>query len=975
MGEWINKNKKIILTIFLMLIIIISGTVAWLTWKSKESSLVLTVGEVNGPTISLYPYQFNGTLSPVLSYESMNYVQVEATNNRSKKVKAKLFYNIKSIDSALISSDVKYTVTSSDSKNGTYTEYATGDFSSALAGNVLEIANISIPANSNKFYRVYVWLDGNGSNSTAMQGKTLSIELRAEFMADDIIPVLDSGMIPVTISDTGVVTTISKSDSNWYNYDEKKWANVVLTTSSSRSNYLGTSGVTVSESDILAYLVWIPRYKYKIWTTTTSSKGGEQAIDIIFENTDTPKSTGTTVDSYLTHPAFTFDDMELNGMWVGKFETTGNATTPTVKPNLQSLKSQNVSTQFATAQKFGTSTYGSTSKIDAHMMKNSEWGAVTYLLHSKYGVNREVYINNSSGYYTGRSGGNVGGSTAINTVYTNQTSTTQYNTYGFYTWDGYLLNYNTNTKSSTHNISKVASTTGNITGVYDMSGGSWEYVMGNYNNTISSSGFSTLPNSEYYDNYTTTNTLTACNGGICYGHALSETASWYSDYADFVNSNGPWFMRGGRYINGAYAGAFGSSGYDGNAFDDTSFRLVIVPLSYQEPAEPELDDGMIPVTISDIGVVTTIDKNNSNWYNYENKKWANVVLTTSSSRSKYLNTTGVSVSESDILAYLVWIPRYKYKIWTTTISSTGIEQTIEVVFEDKTTPKSTGTTVDSYRTHPAFTFGDTELNGIWVGKFETTGNSTTPTVKPNLQSLRSQRVSVQFLTAQKFGTSTYGSTSKIDAHMMKNSEWGAVAYLSHSNYGVNREIYINNSSSYYTGRSGGNVGGSTAINTVYTNQTSTTQYNTYGFYTWDGYLLDYNTNTKSSTHNISKVASTTGNITGVYDMSGGAWEYVMGNYNNTISSSGFSTLPNSKYYDTYSITSNDSCTIATCGGHALFETNKWYSDYAYFVNSSNPWFLRGGSYSNGANAGAFYSFNIDGNVFSSRSFRLVLSAV
>jgi len=29
----------------------------------------------------------------------------------------------------------------------------------------------------------------------------------------------------------------------------------------------------------------------------------------------------------------------------------------------------------------------------------------------------EVYINNSSDYYMGRSGRNVGGSTAINTVY------------------------------------------------------------------------------------------------------------------------------------------------------------------------------------------------------------------------------------------------------------------------------------------------------------------------------------------------------------------------------------------------------------------------------------------------------------------------------------------------------------------------------------------------------------------------------
>ena len=577
MGEWINKNKKIILTIFLMLIIIISGTVAWLTWKSKESSLVLTVGEVNGPSLSLYPYQLNGTLSPVLNYEGVNYVQVEATNNRSKEVKAKLFYNVKSIDNALISGDVKYTVTSSDSKNGTYTEYATGDLSSASAGGTQDVANISIPANSNKFYRVYLWIDGNSSNSSNMQNKTLSLELRAEFVSEPSAPELDDGMIPVVIDNSGTETTvktISEDDSNWYNYDEKKWANVVLTTSSSRSKYLNTTEVSVSESDILAYLVWIPRYKYKIWTTTTSSEGSEQPIKVVFEDKTTPKSTGTTVGSYRTHPAFTFGDTELNGMWVGKFETTGDATTPTVKPNLQSLRSQNISTQFSTAQKFGTSTYGSTSKIDAHMMKNSEWGAVTYLSHSKYGVNREIYINNSSGFYTGRSGGNVGGSTAINTVYTNQTSTTKYNTYGFYTWDGYLLDYNTNTKSSTHDISKVASTTGNITGVYDMSGGAREYVMGNYNNTISSSGFGTLPDSKYYDDYTTDNSLTACNGGICYGHALSETASWYSDYAVFVNSN-PWSMRGGRYIHGVSAGSFNSDSSNGYASSEVSFRLVL----------------------------------------------------------------------------------------------------------------------------------------------------------------------------------------------------------------------------------------------------------------------------------------------------------------------------------------------------------------------------------------------------------------
>ena len=379
-------------------------------------------------------------------------------------------------------------------------------------------------------------------------------------------------------------------------------------------------------------------------------------------------------------------------------------------------------------------------------------------------------------------------------------------------------------------------------------------------------------------------------------------------------------------------------------------------------AVPELDDGMIPVVIDNSGsetTIKTISKNDSNWYNYESKKWANVVLTTSSSRSKYLDTTDVVVSESDILAYLVWIPRYKYKIWTTTTSSEGSEQTIDIIFEDKTTTKSTGTTVGSYRTHPAFTFGDTELNGIWVGKFETTGDATTPTVKPNLSSLRNQNVSTQFSTAQKFGTSTYGSTSKIDAHMMKNSEWGAVAYLSHSNYGINEEIYINNSSSYYTGRSGGTYtwDASESVN---------------GTYTWDGKTTS---GSYASDRTLGTKASTTGNITGVYDMSGGAWEYVMGNYNNTIGSSGFSTLPDSKYYDTYSITSNNSCTIATCGGHALFETAGWYSDNARFVSSSDPWFMRGGFYSLGASAGAFHSIDYNGSANGSNSFRSAIAYI
>ena len=456
---------------------------------------------------------------------------------------------------------------------------ASGTLADFAVGSNIMLDNIEVTTTDTS-YTFYIWVDSSYSNASALAGLTIDLELWMEVRYEryNVRPVVNEGLIPVVFDTTSgtVVKTIGKNDSDWYNYNKQKWANAVLVTEKSRSNYLNTSGVTVSEGDILAYYVWIPRYRYKIWTTTESSSGNEQEIDIIFEGKNETKSTGTQVGEYITHPAFTFGNTEVNGIWVGKFETGGTATAPLIKPNISSLRSQTVSAEFTTAQIFGTSTYGMTSNVDAHMMKNSEWGAVAYLSHSRYGVNREIYINNSSGYYTGRSGGNVGGSTAINTVYTSQTSTTQYNTYGFYTWDGYLLEYNTNTKSGIHDINKVASTTGNITGVYDMAGGAYEYVMGNYNNTIKSSGFTTLPDSKYYDNYTTTNSLTACNGGICYGHGLSEVSNWYGDYFNLVDASNPWFLRGGGYFDGSGAGTFGFSGDYGGAYYEGAARSVLV---------------------------------------------------------------------------------------------------------------------------------------------------------------------------------------------------------------------------------------------------------------------------------------------------------------------------------------------------------------------------------------------------------------
>ena len=45
-----------------------------------------------------------------------------------------------------------------------------------------------------------------------------------------------------------------------------------------------------------------------------------------------------------------------------------------------------------------------------------------------------------------------------------------------------------------------------------MSGGSWEYVMANYNDIIGNSGFNTMSDAKYYNKYTSDNVSTACDG-------------------------------------------------------------------------------------------------------------------------------------------------------------------------------------------------------------------------------------------------------------------------------------------------------------------------------------------------------------------------------------------------------------------------------------------------------------------------------
>jgi len=379
------------------------------------------------------------------------------------------------------------------------------------------------------------------------------------------MPELASNMIPVYYDETEEVWKKadkynSKEEYRWYSYESSgeykgMWANAVTVTETNRTTYLNAAaGTAIPMDDINTMWVWIPRFNA---VTPSNYNGGAKespgAIDVTFVNVNE-----TAID------AFTFGNKELSGFWYAKFETNhstlassttsnnlgctnetcSNANGIIIKPNVTSLKYNNISNFFYASRSMeqtGNSFGFVSSEVDTHMSKNNEWGAVAYLTQSIYGrctnstTCTEVGINNNKSYITGY-GAPAGSSSSV----TNGT-------------------YNTT-------LGKDASTTGTIYGIYDMSGGAWEYVMGVYNKTIANSGFSSLPDSKYYNNYTGTSYT---------GHALTETKNWYSDYADFVFTSYPWFLRGGNYGDGASAGVFGFGINDGNSYNSYSSRPVI----------------------------------------------------------------------------------------------------------------------------------------------------------------------------------------------------------------------------------------------------------------------------------------------------------------------------------------------------------------------------------------------------------------
>ena len=269
--------------------------------------------------------------------------------------------------------------------------------------------------------------------------------------------------------------------------------------------------VTIDGVD--SYFVWIPRYAYKINYNEPGNISAGGTIDVKFlKGTSNIAADGTVCkyadDSslnketdYIIHPAFTSNvnlggwRNELTGIWVGKYESSHSDATASeigssekwkIQPNVKLARNIKIGDMYNYAREYSED-------LNSHMVKNSEWGAVAYLTYSQYGRNgQDVSRNENSNMLT------AGGDMASNI---NQSST------------------------------------GNVYGIYDLSGGAYEYVAAYYNGSNSSklkdNGESFASAQGNSTEYVTVYTGTDINQNYIVGDATYETNGWESNRSIF----------------------------------------------------------------------------------------------------------------------------------------------------------------------------------------------------------------------------------------------------------------------------------------------------------------------------------------------------------------------------------------------------------------------------------------------------------
>lgn len=493
---------------------------------------------------------------------------------------------------------------------------------------------------------------------------------------------------------------------------------------------------------------------------------------------------------------------------------------------------------------------------------------------------------------------------------------------------------------------------------------------------------------------------------------------------------------------------------------------------------PVLSNGMIPVkydTEKEKWVIcSSTDKD---WYSYstDKKQWANVMLSDGKyyasgadvdTTNKALATAGTIVAEEDLGSMFVWIPRYAYKITSGYHSNTngGMDVKFLIGKTDKTIDNSTiveynaETTnnytkfPDGYVVHPAFENGEStgyqngewksEILGIWVAKFQagikTTENDTSQKVTTvsnyYYPIFKGRKFAYNYVTASQCyelssslddSGNPYGLASSANSHLMKSSEWGAVAYLSISQYGYSdgsssKEkaknnlsiVNYNNFSASPVSNPNYSSGKITSI-TGYSAPTGKTAQNVMTKYSTVSDLTDSITGLNGTSYAWNNVSSgsdtgdgtkssTTGNIYGIYDMGGCLADYTasyinaVGNGNLTTYGKSFANGTSTYLATAYPYQTDSSITYPTdykdfnsaypgfgkIFGDALWETSSGTgSGKAWFGQTleedgyaSEVFFPRGGAWYHADCVGSCGLYDTDGTESAYYGFHSVLAA-
>ena len=422
----------------------------------------------------------------------------------------------------------------------------------------------------------------------------------------------------------------------------------------------------------------------------------------------------------------------------------------------------------------------------------------------------------------------------------------------------------------------------------------------------------------------------------------------------------------------------------------------------------DLDKNMIPVKYT--GTTTNAqwtsisnpedEDAKGNWYNYSKKQWANAVTVKKEALAKYQGQDRV-VDQADILGFWVYIPRYAYEVMRRDGTDKPVkEQNFDIKFENTKTPKKRplacktgngkdyrtecgvsrelplmGGEVSTWTTHPAFSFGKKELNGIWFAKFATTGNTGQPTVLPNERHISESDfadkhfIGVFYSIAKSIGTNDSNNIggddsilitknahrlTKFNSHMVNNNDWGAVAYLSASRYGAGYNGIWPNASIKDNKHDGHSSVGTTGCGPIDSNVVdyaalvnNHTSWN-YGYYNGDilGTKSACSSDNLQRAYNgtLGQLASTTTNITGVYDISSILFaSTIAASWNTNLSLSNTSRFfgliaARTPYANVYNIVDANDCTFLTCGGQAIYEVNNGVGYMASLDSiTSNQW--------------------------------------